>query len=97
MLGIKNSAIQKEAGKSFHLCYFSYFSYPVEHVLPIFNISENIMRLVLPVLNIMKEMVTMPPCVFTVSSSGSSCFDLLEATEFLQSQKGWIKIKSISP
>lgn len=55
------------------------------------------MRLVLFVLNITKEMVTMSPCFFTVSSSDSSCFDLLEATTFLQSQKDWVKNKVISP
>lgn len=61
MLGIKNTNIQKEADKSFQLCYFSYFSYLVEHILSIFNISENVMRLGLPVLNIMKERVTISP------------------------------------
>lgn len=59
MLGIKNLNIQKESCESFQLCYLTYFFSPF-----IFNISENIMRLVLSVLNIMKEMVTVPLLFF---------------------------------
>lgn len=54
MLGIKTTNIQKESGGSFQLCYFSYFSHHLS------SISLKTMRLALSVLNILKEMVTVP-------------------------------------
>lgn len=55
------------------------------------------MRLVLSVLNVMKEMVTMFPYFFTICAPDSLCFNILQATKFLQSQKDWVKIKVILP
>lgn len=55
------------------------------------------MRLALSVLNIMKEMETMSPYFFIIYSPYRLCFNLLQVTKFLQSQKHWVRSRLYLP